>query len=241
MQPPFLTFQYILLVSIQVVTIIFSLRVALSGLKRYRNTDRGQKFLRKSVKYFSYILVTIATAGICTIISNIYFLATKDGIISGYLYGMVTTSTLVNIFDAWQFQTYLLHPERRIMKYPIGICSIIGIILVWVYPGVTTTVFFSPFIENMFTFLFILVFFVFVYGIFAFEFFRTAHKSTDLKQKYRYYCIGTGGLLSITMFLGFFFGLIVSWVVILNSTILLYVGYNFPKFFQKAFNIKDES
>ena len=126
MQPPFLTFPFILLVSIEVVTIIFSLRVALSGINRYRNTDRAQKFLRKSVKYFSYILVTIATAGICTIIAAIYFLATNDGIVSGYLYCMVTTSTLVNIFDAWQFQTYLLHPERRIMKYPIGICSIIS-------------------------------------------------------------------------------------------------------------------
>ncbi|MHA1129598.1 MAG: hypothetical protein ACTSQQ_02210 [Candidatus Helarchaeota archaeon] len=238
MQPATLSFQFIILCSIQVITIIFSFRVAFDGIKRYCNSDRTQKFLRKSVKYFIFILITVASAGIFTIISNIFFIGTQDGVIAGYLYSMVVTSILFNVFTAWQFLIYLLHPELRITKYPIGICSIVGIILVWLYPGVTTSVFFSPIIENTFTFLYLFIFYFFVYSVFAFEFYRTAYKSTEFKEKYRYCCIGTGALFSIMIFLGRFLGLIFAWIVVLNSTILLYMGYTFPKFFEKAFQIK---
>ncbi|NVM30263.1 MAG: hypothetical protein HWN65_15570 [Candidatus Helarchaeota archaeon] len=232
-----ITVEFIFLCSIQIFTIVFSLIVFMSSLKRYLNTDKSEVFLRKSVKYFTFILITIACAGSSALFVNIFFFITSDGIVSGYLYGSVITSMFVNIFCAWQFLNYLIHPERRITKYPIGICVTIGIVLTWFYPGVMTTVFFSPIIETPFIYIYLLGLYVFVYILFAFEFLRHGGKSFEKKEKYRFFCLGVSALLSLFMFLGFFWGLIYAWLFILFSMIFLYLGYNFPKFFQKALKI----
>ncbi|MFX1295215.1 MAG: hypothetical protein ACFFD2_10240 [Promethearchaeota archaeon] len=231
--------EFIILSSIQTVTVMFSFITFISGLKRYFNTNQSEIFLRKGLKYFSFILLTIAIAGIFAIIVNFFFIFTSNGIISGYLYCIITTSVFINTFCAWQFLNYLIHPKRRNTKYIIGICCTIGIIIIWFYPGIMTNVFHSPFVEKRFIYLYLVCLYFFVYGFFAFEFFKHSYFSSDKKEKYRFFCLGMSALFSILMFLGFFLGLFYTWIIILNSTVLLYLGYNFPKFFQRALKIQD--
>lgn len=238
MTQPVFPAEFVLLCGTQLFTLAFSLIVLVNGIKRYLNTDKSEIFLRKSVKYFSFILLTIACAAGWALFVNIFFFISSDGFISGYLYGGVVTSLFVNIFCAWQFLNYLIHPERRVTKYPVGICITIGIVLIWFYPGFMTSVFYSPIIENIFMYLYLLGLYVFVYGIFSYEFFKHGLNSADRKEKYRFYCLGGSALLSLFMFFGFYWGLIYGWLIILNSTILLYLGYTFPKFFQKAFKVQ---
>jgi len=238
MNPVLFTAEFVLLCGIQIFSVIFSLIVFVNGLKRYLNIDKSEVFLRKSVKYFSFILLTIACAAAWALFVNIYFIISSDGLVSGYLYSGVITATFVNIFCAWQFLNYLILPERRGTKYTVGICVIIGIVLVWFYPGFMTTVFFSPQTENIFIYLYLLTLFYFVYIIYTFEFFRHGLKTAAKKEKYRFYCLGVSSLLGLFMFLGIILGLTFGWLIILNSTILLYLGYNFPKFFQKALKVQ---
>jgi hypothetical protein len=108
--------------------------------------------LRKSIKYFSFIFLTITVAGIFSMITNFYYLSTKNGFLAGYIYACVTTNILGNVFCAWQFITYLIHPERRNIKYIVGIYCLIGIILIWVFAPTVTNVLYTPNLQYDFRF-----------------------------------------------------------------------------------------
>ena len=98
MIPPAFTLQFIILSSVQLVTMGFSLIILVNGLKRYFSTERSEIILRKSVKYFCFILISIFCAALFSLIVNIYYLFTENGIIAGYLYDGVATSMFANVF-----------------------------------------------------------------------------------------------------------------------------------------------
>ena len=71
MNPVLFTAEFMLLSGIQIFSVVFSLIVFVNGLKRYWNTDKSEVFLRKSIKYFSFILLTIACAAGWALFVNI--------------------------------------------------------------------------------------------------------------------------------------------------------------------------
>ncbi|NVM54251.1 MAG: hypothetical protein HWN66_11165 [Candidatus Helarchaeota archaeon] len=234
-----ITPEFILLCGIQIATMGFSLITFIHSFKRYLHIDPTEVILRKSVKYLAFLFLTIIFAGIFSMTVNLFYIATGDGVIAGYFYGMVTTTTLVNVFCAWQFVTYLIHPERRNTKYIIALFCTVGMVLVWFSPPTITTWIYSPNIgkESIYIYIYVLIIFIFVYGIYAFDFLKKSIKSPEKKEKYRFLCMGASALFSLLMFPMGFLGIIYSWIVVLVSTILLYLGYNFPKFFQRVLKV----
>ncbi len=234
-----ITSEFILLCIIQVITIGISLLTLVRSFKRYFNIDRSEIILRKSVKYFTFIFITIVCAGFFSLFVNFFYIYTQNAIISGYLYGTVTTTSVVNIFCAWQFLTYLIHPERRKTKYILGTLCLIGIVIEWFSVPTMDSVLTSPNVQAdyLYLYIYLLCIFGFVYSIFAYDFFKASYKSPEKKEKIRFLCMGLTGLLILFMYPVGTFGLIYSWSLILSSTILLYLGYNFPKFFQSLLKI----
>lgn len=235
---PSISIEFIFLCSIQIGILVFSFMVFLNGLKRYRSTNISEGFLQKSVKYFIFIVLTILIASAWGLLVNIYFAVTSNGVVAGYLYEGIITCILVNIFCAWQFLNYLFHPERRDTKYIVGVAVILGIIFVWLYPGVIVSPLVSPITDNLITYIYPFLLFVIVYSFVSYEFFKHS-RSPNKKERYGYRFLGGSALLSIFMFFGFFFGLIYAWFITLNSTILLYLGYSLPRAFLRALKIEE--
>ena len=226
--------EFIVLCIIQLVTIGFSVITFIRSFKRYLGIDPSEKILRKSVKYFIFIFITICCAAFFSLASNFVFIITSDGVIAGYLYNAATTAVLINVFCAWQFIIYLIHIERRQTKYIIGTVCSIGLILHWVSVPTVTSVLFPPVnVENQGLFLYSAALFVFVWAVFAFDFFRSSVKSSEKREKYRFFCIGLCGVFASFMFPLGIFRQIFPWMVILVGVALLYLGYNFPRFFQR--------
>lgn len=234
MNQPADSVEFIALCIIQLVTIGFSVITFIRSFKRYLGIDRSEKILRKSVKYFTFIFITIFCAAIFSLISNFVYLATLDGILAGYFYTAAYSTIMINIFCAWQFIIYLIHLERRQTKYIIGIYCVIIIVLLWFYPPTISSVLLPP-MNPKYLVLFSLVagLFIFVWSVFAFDFFRSSVRATDRREKYRFFHIGLSGVFASLMFPFGMFRMIFPWIMILIGVILLYVGYNFPPFFQR--------
>jgi len=237
MSPPADSAEFIVLCIIQLVTIAFSVITFIRSFKQYLGIDPSEEILRKSVKYFTLIFITISCAASFTLASNFIFIFTSDGIIAGYIYNAANSTILINVFCAWQFITYLIHIERRQTKYIIGTFCIIGLILYWVYIPTIFSVVLPPLsVENQGIYIYTAVIFAFVWGVFAFDFFRSSVKATEKREKYRFFFIGLSGVFAFLMFpVGF--RLIFPWIVILVGTILLYLGYTFPRFFQRRLKV----
>ncbi|MHA1651415.1 MAG: hypothetical protein ACTSYB_14580 [Candidatus Helarchaeota archaeon] len=231
------TIEFTLLCCIQIFTIGISLIIFINSFRRYLSINPSELLLRKSVKYFTLIFVTVTVAGIFSLFSNFFYIFTHDGIIAGYIYAVVTSVIILNVFCAWQFITYLILPERRITKYPIGIYCIIGMILIWFFAPTVTNVLYTPNLKNNFLYVYLWSIFTFVWSVFAYEFIRYSMKVSEKKEKYRFRCIGASGIFAVLMFPMAFFGQIFSWLIILNSIVALYLGYNFPKFFQRILKV----
>lgn len=219
-----ITLEFILLCGIQIFTMGFSAFTFIRGFKQYRHIDRSEIFLRKSVKYFIFIFITILIAGFFTLLSNFYFLITDDGFIAGYIYGAVTTSILLNVFCAWQFLTYLIHPNRRSTKYIIGIYCIIGIILIWIFAPTVTSVLQTPNLKNNFLYIYLWAVFAFVWSIFAYDFLALSRRATKKKDKYRFLYLGLCGVCTLLMFPLGMITTLLSWIIILTAISFLYLG-----------------
>ncbi len=228
-----ITAEFILLCGIQLFTIAFSTITFVHSFRRYLRTDPSEILLRKSIKYFTFIFLTIVCAGVFSLLTNFYYIATQDGVIAGYIFASVTTTILINVFLAWQFTTYLINPKRRPTKYIIGIYCIVGIILIWLFTPTITEVPPTPNVENRYLYIYLWAIFTFVWSIFTYDFFKSSLNATEKRDKYRFLCLGVSGVLGLLMFPMGMLGQTYSWVVTLCSTILLYLGYYFPKFFQR--------
>lgn len=229
--------EFIILCIIQMVAIGFSAVIFIHSFKRYLRIDPSEIILRKSVKYFIFIFITISCAGFFSLACNFFYLITSNGVIAGYIYAAATTTILVNVFCAWQFVTYLIHPERRPAKYIIGIYCLIGIILLWFMVPIISSVTSTPDLQNMGIYVYIWIIFAFVWGVFTADFIRDSLKAAEKKDKYRFFCMGLCGIFGFLMFPLAFFGLIFAWIMVLAGTILLYLGYNFPRFFQRLLKV----
>jgi len=226
--------EFIALCVIQLVTIGFSVITFIRSFRRYLGIDPSEIILRKSVKYFTFIFITIFCAAFFSLTSNFVFTVTSNGFIAGYIYNAATSTILINVFCAWQFVTYLIHLERRQTKYIIGAFCIVGMALHWFYVPTLTSVIFTPVNwENQGLYFYSAAIFAFVWGVFAFDFFRSSVKSTEKREKYRFFCMGLCGIFAFLMFPLGILRQVFPWIVILLGTILLYLGYNFPKFFQR--------
>jgi len=237
MNEPIYSAEFILLCIIQMVTIGFSVISFIHSFKQYLRIDPSEVILRKSVKYFTFIFITICCAALFSLACNFFYLVTSNGIIAGYLYAAATTMILVNVFCAWQFVTYLIHPERRPTKYIIGSYCLIGIILLWCFAPIVFSGGWVPNSENMGLYVYIWIIFAFVWGVFTIDFIRNSLKSTEKKEKHRFFCMGLSGVFAFLMFPLTPFGQIFPWMMILAGTILLYLGYNFPHFFQRFLKV----
>ncbi|HUY00170.1 MAG TPA: hypothetical protein VMV49_11485 [Candidatus Deferrimicrobium sp.] len=230
--------EFIVLCIIQLITLVTSLIILITSFKHYLNIDRSKFLLRKSVKYFTLLFVSIASLCVFSLVLDFYYLATLNSIISGYLFSAIVTTTFANIFCAFQFLVYLLHPERRYLKYPLGIYCLIGIILQWIFPPIFTDIFQFP-KDNTIIFIYLYLIYLYVYIIFAYEFLYHSWKSADRKERNRFLCIGLSAVLFIVLLpvglLGH--GKLIMWLLLLSATSLLYLGYNFPKFFQKFLKV----
>ena len=226
--------EFIILCIIQMVTMGFSATTTIRSFKQYLRMNPSDIILRKSVKYFTFIFITIFGAAFFSLISNLLYIFTLNGIIAGYLYTAAISMIEINVFCAWQFITYLIHPERRPTKYIIGIFCIIIMILLWFYVPIVSNVIFAPInLANQELYIYSAGIFAFVWGVFAFDFFRSSVKSTEKREKYRFFCIGLCGIFALLIFPLGIFRQIFSWIMVLVGTILLYLGYNFPHFFQR--------
>jgi hypothetical protein len=230
--------EFIALCIIQLVTIGFSVIIFIRSFKRYLGIDRSEKILRKSVKYFTFIFITIFCAAIFSLTSNFIYITTMDGIFAGFFYTAAYSVIIINVFCAWQFITYLIHLERRQTKYVIGLYCIIVMVLLWFYPPTLSSVLIPPMNgNNLGLYSLVAIIFAFVWGVFAFDFFRSSVKSTEKREKYRFFCMGLCGIFAFLMFPLGIFRLIYPWIMILIGVNLLYFGYNFPQFFQRLLKI----
>jgi hypothetical protein len=230
--------EFILLCNVILICSTFSTVIFIRSFKHYLRTDPGEQMLRKSIKYFTLIFVTIDVAGVFSLISNIYFLATLDGVVAGYIYAVVTSIIMLNVFCAWQFITYLLHPDRRPTKYLVGIYCIIGMVLIWFFTPTVTSVLHTPNLKHSFLYLYLWIGFAFVWSILFYEFFKSSRAATERRDKYRFFCIGLSGVFAFLMFPVGVLSTLLSWLIILTSTVLLYLGYYFPNFFQQILKLQ---
>ncbi|MHA1265836.1 MAG: hypothetical protein ACTSRS_11440 [Candidatus Helarchaeota archaeon] len=229
--------EFALLCSIQLFTMAFSSVIISRSYRHYRRTNPSEILLRKSIKYFTFIFVTINFGGIFSIISNFYFLITKDGVGAGYIYAIVSCLILLNVYCGWQFLTYLLHPKRQPTKYFIGIYCILGIIFIWIFTPTVSNVLTTPNLKNDALYIYLWAIFAFVWAVFVYEFLKRSLQATERRDKYRFCCLGLSGIFAFFMFPMGILGTLFSWLFILLGTLFLYLGYYFPKFFQKLLNI----